>query len=174
MANEVKEGTNTEKGGTKKRIICIVMILILIGVIVALVLWMNRKEEASQRNVVVNTENVEAIVADMQEVTPIGYYEASMNSTWYFDNGAAASENAYVENPQSNTNSVYFDVVRSDTDETIFSSPILPVGAHLENFTLDEELPEGTYSCVCTYYLLDEEEQPVSLVNVSVMIVVRN
>ena len=82
------------------------------------------------------------------------------------------SDNAYVENAESNTNSVYFDVTRTDTEETIFESPILPVGSHLENITLDSDLPAGTYDCVVTYHLLDEEENSISTLKLTVTIIV--
>ena len=95
-----------------------------------------------------------------------------MNSTWYCKSGDMPSDNAYVENAESNTNSVYFDVTRTDTEETIFESPILPVGSHLENITLDSDLPAGTYDCVVTYHLLDEEENSISTLKLTVTIIV--
>ena len=95
-----------------------------------------------------------------------------MNSTWNFPSGDAPSENAYVENATTNTNPVYFDVVRDDTGETIYESPILPVGSHLENFELDTVLDAGTYDCVMTYHLLDEEEQEISTLQITVQVVI--
>ncbi|MCD8000828.1 MAG: hypothetical protein LUH21_26790 [Clostridiales bacterium] len=155
--------------------ICLAVIITLAGILTYLLL--NGKEaEKPKRNVVVNEENAEKIASEMieEEKTPLGYYEVTMNSTWSFEDGASASDNAYVKNSQGNTNSVYFDVVRSDTEETIYASPILPVGTHLESITLDEKLEAGTYDCVCTYYLLDEKDNPLSKVNVGLTIVIRN
>lgn len=169
-----------EKVETKGKIaliICIIVIVVLAGAITFLVLGNKEKEaEKPKRNVVVNVENAENIASEMieQERTLPGHYQVAMNSTWNFENGAAESDNAYVENAEGNTNPVYFDVVRSDTEETIFASPILPVGTYLNNITLDEKLEAGTYDCVCTYYLLDEDEEPISKVNVGLTIVVRN
>ena len=93
-----------------------------------------------------------------------------MNSTWNFSSGDVPSENAYVENAEANTNSVYFDVTRTDTEETIFESPILPVGSHLENITLDSNLPAGTYDCLVTYHLLDENDESMSTVKLTLTI----
>ena len=42
----------------------------------------------------------------------------------------------------TNTNAVYFDIMRSDTEETIFESPVIPVGSHMEGITLDKALDE--------------------------------
>ena len=93
-----------------------------------------------------------------------------MNSTWDFARGDAPSDNAYVENVEANTNSVYFDVVRTDTDETIFESPILPVGSYLENITLDSNLSAGTYECLVTYHILDENDESMSTVKLTLTI----
>lgn len=177
MEQETSKQTNAsnKKRGKIILIICILVIIALVGVIAFLLLQRNGNDTA-KRNVVVNEENAEDVAAELtsREVTPPGSYEVTMNGTWNFENGAAASSNAYVENSESNTNAVYFDVVRSDTGETIYASPILPVGSHLENITLDEKLPAGTYDCVCTYHLLDEDDNPISRVNVSVTIQIQN
>lgn len=167
-------GGAKKKGGKVALIVCVVVIIALLGVVIFL---LTRKEdEEPRRNVVVNEDNVEQILAEMEESerVPLGSYEMTMNSTWYFDNGSSASSNAYVENSVANTNPVYFDIVRSDTDETIFESPILPIGSHLDSITLDKKLSAGTYDCVMTYHLLDENDESISTVNVSLTIVVEN
>lgn len=167
-------GGAKKKGGKIALIVCIVVIVALLGVVIFL---LTRKEdEGPRRNVVVNEDNVAQIIEEMEESerVPQGSYEMTMNSTWYFDNGASASDNAYVENSVTNTNPVYFDITRSDTEETIFESPILPLGSHLDSITLDENLPAGTYDCVMTYHLLDENDESISTVNVSLTIVIEN
>lgn len=139
-----------------------------------LIYFLLHKADEKKRDVVVNEDNVEEIVSDMMEGVAPGTYQVTMNSTWYFDNGLVSSNNAYVENAEANENPVYFDIARSDTDETIFKSPIIPVGSHLDDITLDEELPDGTYDCVMTYHLLDNDEETVSTVRVGVKIVIGN
>lgn len=165
-----------KKGGRIVLIICLVVIALLIGVVVYL-LRNKDSEEQTRRNVVVNEDNVEEIIQQMQDSERVadGYYEMTMNSTWYFADGAAASDNAYVENGVANSNAVYFDITRSDTNETIFESPVIPVGSHLEGITLDTDLDAGTYECVLVYHLLDDNyENELSTVRVSVTIVVEN
>lgn len=165
-----------EKGGRKKAlIICILIIIALLGV-VAYLLFSNKDGEEKKRNVVVNEDNVEELIAQMEESerTPLGSYEMTMNSTWNFDNGTAASSNAYVENSVANANSVYFDVTLADTNETILESPILPVGSHLTDISLEKSLEAGTYDCIMTYHLLDENDVSISTVKVSLTIVIEN
>lgn len=133
-----------------------------------------QEPEPVNRNVVVNAENVEEVLdeLDKKEVVPIGYYETIMNSTWNFPSGDEVSSNAYVENAMANTNSVYFDVTLADTNETIYESPILPVGSHLENIALDSKLSAGTYDCIVTYHLLNEENRSVSTLKLTLTIII--
>ena len=123
-----------------------------------------------KRNVVVNKDNVEEVLEQLEDPVPPGSYEVKMKSTWNFASGDAPSDNAYVENVEANTNSVYFDVTRADTEETIFESPILPVGSYLDNITLDSNLPAGTYDCLVTCHLLDENDESISTVKLTLTI----
>lgn len=173
--------TTGKKGSTKIFVVIavlIVVIAVMAGAIIYLISDKNEKnkDNAVNRNVVVNEQNVDKVIESMakDEFTPVGSYEVTMNSTWNFKNGKAVSDNAYVKNAVTNTNSVYFDITRSDTGETILESPILPVGAYLDNITLDKELPSGQYDCVCTYHLIDEDNKPISEVSLKLNIIIGN
>ncbi len=166
--SEQEENNKGRKGGKIAVAVCIVVIAALLGVVIYLLL--GKKEEPVRRNVVVNEDNVDEVLEQLEDPVPAGSYEVKMNSTWNFTSGDAPSDNAYVENAEANTNSVYFDVTRTDTEETIFESPILPVGSHLENITLDSNLPAGTYDCLVTYHLLDENDESMSTVKLTLTI----
>ena len=169
MSNETANDKK-KKGGKIALVICI----LVIAALCILIYFLLHKDDKPKRDVVVNEENVDDILSQMEEGVGTGNYQATMNSTWYFDNGSASSNNAYVENAEANNNPVYFEVTRSDTDETIYESPIIPVGSHLDDITLDKELSAGTYDCVLTYHLLDDEEESISTVRVSLEIVIEN
>ena len=172
MSEQEKNG-KMGKGGKIAFAVCLVVIVVLLGVVVFLLFRGQDEEEPQRRNVVVNEDNVDEVLESLEEgYVPAGYYEVTMNSTWNFESGDAPSTNAYVENAQTNTNPVYFDVVREDTGETIYESPILPVGSHLDEIVLDTALEAGTYDCILTYHLLDEEEQDISTLQLTVQIVV--
>lgn len=163
------------KKGKKGIIIAIVLTFLILAVIVALVLVFLKPQDADTRNVVVTPDNIDEVLAQMQDKkTETGTYEVKMNTSWEFENGHSASTNAYVENSTANTNDVYFDIVRSDTGETIFKSPTIPVGSHLENIALDTDLPAGSYSCTLTYHLLDKSGEPVSKLNLKLDITIHN
>lgn len=172
-----------ERGGRAKKrgnvgVVVILALVVIMAFLTIIVVALRGKEDvpAEKRNVVVNADNVEEILANIseKEATEPGYYTATMNSEWVFENGTSASENAYVENDPSNTHDVYFDIHLKDTDELIYSSPVLPRGSHLEGITLDKELKAGTYDCVMTYHLVDENQETVSTLKITLTIEIQN
>lgn len=181
MSNPSSEERITEKlsGRTERKsrsgIIAIwIITIVVIVAIVGLVIFFT-KPQATRKNVVVTPDNVEEILSDAQrQQATAGTYEVTMNTTWNFEKGDSASSDAYVENSTANTNDVYFDIVRSDTNETIFTSPTIPVGSHLENITLEKVLEKGTHACLLTYYLLDTEGNTTSKLNLKLTIHVEN
>lgn len=159
-----------EQKSKKNLMAIIIFAIIAIIILVVLILVLTRQLKANRRNVVVTPDNLEEILSDTQNQAKAGTYEVTMNTTWHFDKGDSASSDAYVENSTANTNSVYFDIVLTDTDETIFTSPTLPVGSHLENITLDKALDKGRHACVLTYHLLDDNGNAISKLNLKLTI----
>ena len=160
-----------------------VVIGVLIGVIVAQGILLNRKapvaealreDEPEKRPVLVNEQNAEQIAEALieEERVPVGSYEVVMNSTWRFPDGSAPSENAYVENVPENTNDVYFDVQLADTGETIYESPVIPRGTHLNQITLNRDLDAGSYDCLLIYHLIDEEQRTLRTLRMAITIIV--
>ena len=168
-----KLSRDSAKNSKKNTAIIIIIIGIVIISIVALILLFARQTEP-KRNVVVTPDNVDEILSDMKgQTTKPGTYEVKMNTTWNFDRGNTASSDAYVENSTSNTNAVDFDIVLSETGETIFKSPVIPVGSHLENITLDKVLKKGKHACVLTYHLLDDNGNTTGKLNLNLTINVK-
>lgn len=174
--SEQKNDDMIGKGGKRTALmICIMVIIFLLILVVYLLFTRNQEnDDVVNRNIVVNEKNVEAVLQKLeeQEVTPPGYYEVTMNSTWNFASGNVPSNNAYVENAETNTNSVYFDIEREDTGEIVYESPILPVGTHIENITLGSSLDDGMYDCILTYHLLDDENRTTSTLKMTVTLVI--
>lgn len=178
-----------QSGGTAKEkkkgtgLLVFFLVLIIAALAVTVVVLFNKNKEnasdvatisepAEKRNVVVNKENIDEIIENLDEEdkTPIGSYEVTMNTTWNFANGSTASKNAYVENDETNTHDVYFDVFLSETGENIYKSPVLPIGTYLKDIKLDKELQKGVYDCIVTYSLVDEEQNVLSTVSVGTTI----
>ena len=132
------------------------VIVALVGVIVVL---LNKKDPNStgisdvqklemQDNELINRgfvdhENTDNVVNDMEEKVAKGMFECVMTTEWTFQNGAAASRDAYVANSDHNSSTICFDVYRRDNDELLYSSPLIPVGDELGGLKLDKELPAG-------------------------------
>ncbi|MCM1568346.1 MAG: hypothetical protein NC081_02735 [Roseburia sp.] len=178
VTRRIERGGRTKKSGNAGIIVFLLAVIIIMAFLTIIVVTLRGKNDVSaeKRNVVVNAENVEEILASLseQDVNEPGYYEVTMNSEWVFEDGKSISENAYVENAVTNTNDVYFDVNLKDTNELIYSSPILPLGSHIENITLDKELAAGTYDCIMTYHLVDENQETVSTLKITLTIEIQN
>lgn len=181
---EQEKGESQRKRSRILLILCVAVIIVLLVTIVVLLLKnqsdakINSNKESSlpKRNVVVNEENAEEMAEEIlnQEKVVPGTYQVTMNSTWNFQDGTSSSDNAYVENSTANTNNVYFDLQLSDSEETIYESPVIPVGSYLNNIKLDKDLDAGTYDCVLIYHLVDDEQNTLSTLRMAVKVVVNN
>ena len=186
MAAETNREKNTGKGGKKggriALIICLVLITILLGVIIFLLLRKQAPEPAAadtgpERDTLVTEENAERVAEEFFQETPENVpqaYTVTMSSDWTFEDGSKPSEDAYVENSNFNTTGVYFDIIKEDTEETLYESPIIPVGKHISNIKLDKDLDAGKYDCVCVYHLVDDDGKTLTTVRVAVKITVLN
>ncbi|HCT91788.1 MAG TPA: hypothetical protein DF613_10500 [Lachnospiraceae bacterium] len=172
----VEPNQGEKKGGKKKAGIVILVLVILVLASVIIYLLMSRKpEEQERRNMVVTPDNVEEIVKQMEEeefVAP-GYYTVTMNYDWHFATGDAVSSDAYVENMVENTNAVYLDLfLANDEENAIYKSPVIPVGSELRDIALDTKLDAGTYDCVAVYHLVDDDQNTLSTLRVTVTVTV--
>ena len=185
MAKETAAQGAARNGATRAIIIVGSLVLVaLVGVIVALVMVvLNRGtdtqvvyvgDEPVQRTRVVNDDNVRNIVENLPETVDPGYYEVSMNLSWNFPDGASPSSNAFVENVATNTNDVYFDLQLRDTGETIYESPLIPLGEQLGSVTLDRNLSAGTYDCVIIYHLVDERQYTISTLSLGMQVIIES
>ena len=181
MANE--SGGQTQALGKGVKVALIVgaaLIVVLLGAVVLLLSSRTNSaqtevEETPNRSVLVTPENVEETVEEIVQekyVAP-GYFEVEMSNVWHFATGEAISEDAYVANPMRNSNDVYFDLfVSDDMSNPVLESPVIPRGGAFENFALDAKLNAGTYDCVMIYHLVDENQNTLSTLQVTVTVIV--
>lgn len=157
----------------------IVMVFMLILLIIFRVFNAGRISEEIEkngvvRNLVVIDENAVVPEYDEKTVNSASQYDVKMNTNWTFADGRSYSEDAYVENPVSNINDVYFDVTVAGYSGKVFTSPVIPVAGHLENITFDKVLPAGSYNGILTYYLLGTDgETSVGNLQVALRILVQ-
>jgi hypothetical protein len=178
----------TEKAGGKKWLVIVVAVVIVvllctIGVMAALLIKKGNDDKKSEATVapkeVITADNVEEVLEQMEEERKSSahipqQYTVSQNTDWEFPDGKSPSTNAYVKNDESNETAVYFDLIVNDTNQIVYSSPILELGAEIEKFTLDEPLSAGVYKCTVHYHLIDDEQIELTDVNIGVTITVNN
>jgi cytoskeletal protein RodZ len=194
MSSEMQNTTSKEKGdGRKKVIIAVVAVVVVllistISVMAALLVKTNKEKEAAiaakveaepanePRKVITPDtaeEVIEEIIADSKIDQNIPQsYTVTQNSTWTFANGTATSQDAYVENDKENETAIYFDLIVDETGERVYSSPVLELGAVLENFALDKPLSKGEYECTVEYHLIDDDQNTLTTTNIGVNVVV--
>ena len=156
-------------------IVLIPIILTIMGTIMYSSSLNGKGSKSADANVVVTPSDINEIAGSTGNAKGLsqGSFETSMTTEWHFSYSDAMSGDAYVQNVLENTNDIYFDVVLADDpDHVIYRSPIIPRGSYLENIVLDEALEAGTYDCVLIYYLIDDENNPVSTLDIDISIVV--
>jgi hypothetical protein len=133
------------------------------------------KESSVKRNVVVMDNSASIPEYDADTVNTASNHDVKMNSTWIFKDGSSYSKDAYVENPSSNVNDIYFDITLVGMDQKLYTSPVLPVGSHLENIAFDKVLPAGTYNGILTYTLLGADgETSIGTLQMSIKIIIQS
>lgn len=171
------------KGQNKRLIIVCVsagtIIAILIGIIVVMMLPSDSDpDETDKRAILITEDNIDEVAQQiLDHSVPEGipmHYQVTMNSTWEFEDGQSVSRNAYVANSENNETPVYFDVIRNDTQETIYKSPVIPLGMDLDQIVLDVDLDAGDYECTLIYHLIDDDQNTLTTVNMWLMVKVEN
>lgn len=182
------EATEQKQKNNKMLIIVCIAAAIIIVVLIGIILSMAHSKksandmeslgEKKKRPVVVVAENAEEVAEQiLNQTEPEGiplHYQVTMNSTWEFEDGQSESSNAYVANSKENETPVYFDVIRNDTQEIIYQSPVIPVGQDLRSITLDQDLDAGDYESTLIYHLIDDDQNTLTTVNMWVMIRINN
>lgn len=175
MSQAANKTADSDNNGRNKTIagpiiVALALVVIVMGAVIGFLLGQNRnsgneietrretRQVTDSVRTVVDEESARNVMDEMREEVVEGMFECQMSMNWTFDNGAAESRDAYVSNSVNNTHPILFDVYLNDTQELVYSSPVLPVGASLTNFKLDKELPAGEYEATVMYELLTDVE----------------
>lgn len=179
-----EQGSNGKKLSSTQVILIVGIVLILAAVLGVGALVVGRLGQQSSGSeasgsaatpsfgsgaVVMDDKNVNNMVEEMKRKAEEGRYEVKMSVNWTFPDGESVSEDAYVANTDVNTHPVYFDVTLED-GTVVYTSPLIPVGSAVDGIKLDQPLDAGTYSTVCTYHLLQSEEDTTEISTVSVVV----
>ncbi len=154
---------------TVMKVLIILLIIIAAGLL-GIHIWFkfirkpaaNVPEDGAVRNAVVTDVAFDRSSLDDVNTENTESFDVKMNRDWTFAEGTLPSGDAYVANPVSNVNDVYFDITVSGSDKTVYTSPVIPVGSHIENITLDDDLPAGKYNSVLEYHMLGKDGKTVT------------
>lgn len=174
---------NTEEAAKSKKKISSTQAILIVGIVLILVaivgvgifiVSQQKGQEAGPAiaqpgsgNVVIDTDNMDDVISDLKQKAAEGMFEVKMNSNWTFPDGTSPSTDAYVANSTANRRPFYFEVALRDTEEVIYTSPILQLGDAVRDIVLTKDLEPGKYECVCTYNTLNDDntiENSVSVV----------
>ncbi len=175
MSGETRQSDGKSKDNKKLLIVIIIILAVLLvagAIVLAFVLGKkssegtagniaddsNNRQVVSSTRLIVDQESATNAFEEMRQEVEDGMFECMMTFDWTFENGESESKDAYVANSVNNRKPLYFDVYLKDTDELIYSSPVLPVGTELTNIKLDTPLAAGKYKASCRYSLLKDEE----------------
>lgn len=122
----------------------------------------------------VDESNTDDIMSELSDKVEEGMFECRMSTTWTFEDADSASPNSYVANVENNQHAFYFDVYEEQTEELLYSSPILPVGSEIRDIKLEKELSAGDYDAVVMYTLVNEAYEEVSTVGFRITVSVKN
>ncbi len=179
MSGKTRQNEGESKDNKKLLIVIIIILAVLLvaGAIVLAFVLGKKSSERTANNNTDNSENRETVSSSrlivdeessinvyeqMKQEVEDGMFECMMTFDWTFENGESESKDAYVANSSNNRKPFYFDVYLKETDELIYSSPVLPVGTELTNIKLDKSLAAGKYKASCRYSVLkDEDSQEV-------------
>ena len=182
MLNTISEQNNKRKKNNNGYIVVMIISLVVIAVLIGVIVHLMQSETSDivdkKRPILITEETIEQIAKEIQtheepQEVPMSY-QVTMNSVWEFESGDKASRNAYVANAKNNKTAVYFDVIRNDTQDIIYQSPVLPIGSELKTIELEQDLDAGNYECTLTYHLIDDEQNTLTTVNMWLMVVIEN
>lgn len=166
-------------------VVCLLVVLVCIGGVLIYLQLRAESDESNEpqlierqpteiprepRGVIVTPENVEEVMERMERQAEDAYFTASMNVEWLFPRGDEPSSNAFVANSTANSRTIYFDLLLDATDEILFSSPFIPVGARIDEVLLNTVLPAGNHPATVVYNLVDDDFYEVATVSVAVIL----
>lgn len=157
--------TGKSKISRKKKVLMTLLVIILIAVIVILgfIIYKLLHKQPEERG------TVEDLIVGEEEPEDSPQFMTDMNMVWSFPSGKRTSNDAVIGNSYMNQYDVYFEVYLDDEEQTLlYSSDIIPVGKRLgKKLKLNQVLPDGEHLAVCTFHLLDNEDNNREISRVS-------
>ncbi len=177
-----KNSIQEKRGSGKKAavVLLIVLLLAILGVLVGLLL---RQEQHADKvdsdgmdyevNVITDdTDALQDAVDRMVEKAKEGQMALSMRTEAYSEDGRTFV--CYLGNSEQNRYDMFMVLYRDDTQEELYRTGLIPIGSHMEEFTLEEALEPGRYEATIVYNQVEEDRETVhAQVNVGILLIVK-
>jgi len=180
--------TNSAKKPKKNKavivIIILLLVLIVIGGILIYIMLRDRQPTPEEdrdlvggRGIVATEDNFETLFDEFTKPVDDSQLIVNMSVRLQFETWKKSTRNTYVKNDAANLRTIYFDLflddVNGDRGDLIYSSPYIPVGKELRDFSLNQELSAGEYTATVVYYLVDDEYEVITDVVLGVKLIIR-
>jgi len=174
-------------------ILAIVVVVLLIGIIIALVILLNKSSAnqniqqnetvvsnassmgaiAYESNVVTTDEKtLQMLVDQMVEKAKEGTMALEMKTEAVSSNGTDFS--CYIGNAVNNQYDMFVVIYLDDTQEEIYRSGLIPLGARIESFTSSKTLDPGSYVGTIVYNQVEDDQATIhAQVNVGINLIVQ-
>lgn len=173
--DENKEGKKVEskkkRAGTPKgKTVAVVITIIMTSAVVALgavCVHLYNENKAQKQAEVINrhvsgssmvvSDDNRNVVGEINQKAEEGKIVVKMTQNWVFTDGGKNS-NAYLANSERNSYDLQFEMTLADSGEVIMTSPNVPVGSCIENFSLEKQLDPGKYDVIISHNQIKDGE----------------
>ncbi len=176
-----KKGDPRFMSKTKKRILIITGIVLLIALTVIICYFLFTKNEESNLLYDDNASvgimpgiDIDARRQELQNIVDRHMIAFSINTSPVFLNGTSKG-NLLIENPGNNAKLLQVSILMDGTNEEIYASKYLKPGTYIESVALDKVLEKGTYNATAYFSAYDEETTEfIGQVGAQITITVQN
>jgi hypothetical protein len=175
---------------TNKMILFLVIIIgILLLLIAGGVVWliMNSKSGQSPEDVqaksslfeydsqviIDNPNALQDAVDELIQQTAEGSMTLDMRTEAHSSNGVDFT--CYLGNAETNRYDMFVVIYRDDTQEEIYRSGLIPIGAHIEQFTVSKAIDTGEYVGTVVFNQVEEDHETIhAQVNAGLNLIVKD
>lgn len=145
-----------KKKSKKRAVVVIIIVLVVIAALGALAFWLLSPKPQNGSYGQLEGKTTQEIIDELNKIVEDGMFQVSIASMISFADGTSEGE-WKIENSQANHYSMQVEVKLDDTDEVVYTSPVLDPNYHIQFAPLSVDLDEGVYNATAIFYALDME-----------------
>lgn len=176
---------NTKAGNKRFAILVAIVAVMLIAIVVLVVMLMMKPEvvtvvESSTSGekltyetkiVTSDPETLQAAVDSLMEKAKDGHMNLQMRTQAISADGKTFS--CFLANSLRNNYDMFMVFYLDETQEEIYRTGLIPLGARIEEFTLEEPLPKGSHEITIVFNQVEEDLETIhAQVNVGLTLIV--